>query len=232
MSKKRRPEPPTITATRVDAVTTEYTDGIDTKVRFAMSSEQTQEQRDATVARMHTWSAQHNDAQAWTFDGLIRPAERYWREQSERANAEPLSKAWYRADILRKIDWVRRIVREGLSPSMSVENAIVWAIDLGVRVEDARWRFSRGDEVRKAQKARAVLRRAIASAAKQKSDASRRANAEFHRAVADQRREHPTDSPTVLAKRLLPKYGRRSGDRKKDHDALRKRVEDSIKKHP
>ena len=207
-------------------MTTEYTDGIDAQRVVTLRGAHSQAQHDAFLSAMQAWTHAHNEAQAWTFDGCVAPAEKFWRAHPEGRSDGPYSPATYRREILSKIDWLRRLVRGGLAPGgMTLEEAIVWAVGLGQTIEEARWRLGRGDDVRKARKARAEQRRAIESAAALKREASTRTNADLRSAVQRHLAEHPGDSNSAIARALLRQHGRRSGNRVSDHEALRKRVQ-------
>ena len=223
MTKRPERHKSPVRATAVDPVTTDYDDGL-TVVRRVTFSGGGQEELDAFWARMGEWVEQSNEAQAWTFEGCIKAAESYWRAQPEEADGLPLSKAEFRREILAKIAWLRRIVNEGLSASMTVENAIVWGIQLGCKIEDARWRFNRGDDARRGINQRANQRKAIASAARLKRESAAQTNAEFRSDVARVRQQDVSASAGAIASKLLRRYGRRSGSRARDLEALRKRV--------
>ena len=53
------------------------------------------------------WHMLTDAAEANTFEGAIRDAERYWRQVKADPTAPRLSKPWYAAEIQRRIAWMR-----------------------------------------------------------------------------------------------------------------------------
>ena len=98
------------------------------------------------------------------FDAVIEPIETYW---SARPKAEgtpgPLSEPWYRSEILRQIEWVRKIVAPRDSPEATdaarLAYWIVAAMTLGRLIEEADWRCGHGDTIRTGRKVRLGGRR-------------------------------------------------------------------------
>lgn len=162
-------------------------------------------------------------ASAATFDGLIEPIETYWRrvpitelEQLQPARLKPLSKAWYASQIIEKIDWLRRIVREG--PTSRPESDIAVAIQLGMLIEDARWRFSRGEQVKKGVKVHVNARNANRASVAVRADRARvegRGSDDELRAIIDGK---PREAIRKIKRNLVPKFG-------PTVDAVRKRIE-------
>jgi hypothetical protein len=81
------------------------------------------------------------------FEGMVRDAEQFWRAHAPPAGAlpEPLTLAWYARNIL---DYIKRL-REAIAANASIEGVVLDAIRLGKETEDAKWRFNRGDHVRR-----------------------------------------------------------------------------------
>lgn len=219
MKKSPKPPVPVIKATPVDTVTTEYSDDIHVVRRSRFPMQPTDAQREDIRATIALWPKEW----AYTFEGELAPIENYWLSQPDEKDPLPLSLGAYRKDILFRVKCLRGIVQKGSTEN--IESVILLALELGRLIEDGRWRFSRGDDIRKARKMRADQRLAVLKAAREKREASARANAEFAADVSAYRRKHPSATPLQIASALLRSHGRGSGNVTADRDALRKRIE-------
>ncbi len=192
MSRSRKAPRPVMEAKRIDAVTTEYTDGIDAVRRSSFPMQPTDAEREAIRAIIASWPREWTS----TLDGAMKEIEDRWQAEPQTHNPAPMSKAAYRSDILGRIKFLRRFVQKNAADNL--ESIIVLAIELGRLIEDARWRFSRGDDVRKGQRARTAQRLATQVAAQEK----RHDLSVFDAEVALQRKNHPTESAGQIAEAL------------------------------
>ena len=218
MKKSPKPPVPVIKATPIDTVTTEYSDDIHVVRLSRFPMQPTDAQREDIRATIALWPKEW----VYTFEGELGPIENYWLSQPDEKDPLPLSLGAYRRDILFRAKCLRRIVQKGSTEN--IESVILLALGLGRLIEDGRWRFSRGDDIRKARKMRADLRQAVSKAAQERREASARANAKFAADVSAYMRKHPRASLSEIAHALLRTHGRGSGDVALDREALRKRI--------
>ena len=78
---------------------------------------------------------------------MVRDVEQFWRAHSPPDNStpNPLTLASYAQSILR---YIQRL-RAAIANNPSLEGVILDAMRLGKQTEDAKWRFNRGDHVRR-----------------------------------------------------------------------------------
>ena len=165
-----------------------------------------------------------NAGLAATFEGSIGAAEKYWKGVPADPNATQLSKPRYAARILREIKELRKVVAfpEPGKLKPSLEFWIVFAMDLGARLEEAQWRFGLGDAVRLGASELQHLNKIRPMAVRVRAENKRRGEEELSNAVRDYRSKHPTHSRRTMAKNLLPAHGRSKN--RNPLDALARRI--------
>jgi hypothetical protein len=170
-------------------------------------------------------------AHAATFEGAIGEAEKYWRivrpvapsrVPKKAANRpEPLSQAWYAAQVLPAIQRLRRVVASELDPNL--EDWIVSALTLGARLEEAVWRFGLGDEVRLGLRIRKKNKESARVGVRTKAAERRVADDKLLQAVEGLQNRRPELSQRAVARFLLQRGGG-PDDSRLTPEALSKRI--------
>jgi hypothetical protein len=202
-----------------------------------------------TRADEHTLiAALEETCRRWTFDGSIGEVERFWRTvlpewQTVPKTALPYhSRAWYAADILSTIAWLRRTLA-ALTPDVvraaahrdlveHIRHALVSTFLVGCQHEEAVRRFGYGDEIRRGRKAsahiRAISAKAGASRLENKDDAEA-ADQRLLALVRRVRRSHPDWTRRAIAAhlvnaRLVTRFHGRFRDPRHRTNALDRRI--------
>jgi hypothetical protein len=184
----------------------------------------------AEQERMMDWL--DTAAHAATFEGAIGEAEAYWRGVTADPTAKPLSKAWYRARIIREVEWLRKVLASPETGKLhpNLESWIVSAIDLGARVEEAEWRFGHGGLARRwlsnREKNVKSAQTGVRVKAAEKKPENRRLLAAFDR----QRSRRPDHSILGIAHILADEFG--NSDNRHPVEALAKRIGRLLRNRP
>jgi hypothetical protein len=171
-------------------------------------------------------------AHAATFEGAIGEAEAYWRGVTADPTAKPLSKAWYRARIIRDVEWLRKVL---VSPEIgklhpNLESWIVSAIDLGARVEEAETRFGYGGLARRWLSNREKNVKSAQTGVRVKADEKEPKSRRLLAAFDLLRSKRPDHSIRGIAHNLADKFG--NSDNRHPVEALAKRIGRLLRNRP
>ena len=149
------------------------------------------------------------------FEFVVRKAEEYWTAQKEATGRpEPLSVPWYRKKILREISAVRKIVALKTLPNSEpltkadLEHSIVRAIELGILLTEADWRFTHGENIRARRTALAQANRASKLGVKARADIKRDRDQVLAARVLRYRQRHPEAKTRSIAANLVERNKR------------------------
>ncbi len=162
--------------------------------------------------------------QPYGFDALIAPVEKAIKPHLTDTLTEPLSQAWYANDIRDRIAAVRILQRQ--SPS----RAAAAALELGCVIVEAHASCTWAPDLALGRTTRLRNRKASRAGVEARRKLVAENNATLLKWVRACQAKHPTIKPFGIATMLLARFGRDSGDRVKDHNALRKRIERLLKK--
>ena len=200
---------------------------------------------DATYKASHPESEQDDSAEqerlkdfldeigrAATFEGAIGEVEAYWRAVTPDATAKPLSKTWYRARILREVESLRKALDSPdtgrLHPNL--EYWVVSAINLGVRAEEAEWRFGFGGLARRWLNNREKNVKSAQIGVRTKADTKERQDRLLLAAINGQRQRRPNHSVRTVAQNLVDDFG--NSDNRHPVEALAKRIGRLLRHRP
>jgi hypothetical protein len=138
---------------------------------------------------------------AWGYEAMVSGAEAYWRAQPDDGDLTPLSRGWYRDHILQRIAWVRKIVQRGIPPAR-IEEAIVYALDLGAMITAAEWRFGFNKAINTGRKVRVNAKAAAQRQGVRVRTQARQLEAEIKARADAYKRKHPGASERQIARDL------------------------------
>jgi hypothetical protein len=138
---------------------------------------------------------------AWGYEAMVSGAEAYWRAQPDDGDLTPLSRGWYRDHILQRIAWVRKIVQRGIPPAR-IEEAIVYALDLGAMITAAEWRFGFNKAINTGRKVRVNAKAAAQRRGVRVREQAQQLDAKIRRLASVYRRQHP-HTPTIQMARAI-----------------------------
>ena len=158
------------------------------------------------------------DREPYTFDQIIAPVEQAIEPHVGDVDPEPLTQSWYANDIRDRIAAVRMLQRQ--SPAM----ATAVALELGCVLSEARASHAWAEDLglgRKRRKHAGIAGRAGVEA---RREAKKKKDTPLEQAVDACLAKDPTLTTGKVANKLVTRFGRHSGNRARDIEALRKRI--------